>query len=129
MTTLAEFLLQQVANDEYLASLHGDAEMACLPGSPPAWWQKVAARVPAECAAKRAIVELHSQDEHDCVEIHRGVYPADWPTEAAWGKAGEPWAHPSLEQQFGPCPTLRHLAAPYADHESFDPRWRIGDPS
>jgi len=79
-------------------------------------------RILAECDAKRKILELHASDEHECVEMHRGVYSADWP-EGTYAKAGEAWAHPSLELHIGPCPTLLHLAAVYADHPDYNPEW------
>lgn len=52
------------------------------------------ARVLREIAAKRAILELHA--------------------EAGMGDC----AHSS-----DPCPTLRHLAAVYADHPDYQPEW------
>lgn len=54
------------------------------------------------------LAALHA-GEHDCPQMLTGVYPADWPTEAPWGKADEPWAH-SVGEHFGdnePCPTAR----------------------
>lgn len=65
------------------------------------------------CAADRETVELHAGDHH-CREMHSGVYPADWPPAASWGKAGEPWRHPGDEYFEGaPCDTLRALADGY----------------
>lgn len=63
------------------------------------------ARVLAEIAAKRAIVELH---EPYASESHGGA--------ACWvcGPGGFPW----------PCTTLRFLALPDAGHDSYREEWR-----
>lgn len=68
------------------------------------------ARVLAECAALRAVVELHPRHDwlpegrDECAECgcadDRSV---DWP-----------------------CPTLRSLATIWVGHESYDPEWRVG---
>jgi len=59
------------------------------------------ARVLAECAAKRAIVALHA------------VIPR--PDDASYCEEDEaPF----------PCPTLRALALPYAEHPDYDEAWR-----
>jgi hypothetical protein len=68
------------------------------------------ARVLAECEAKRRIVELHS-GQHECVgekygDPHACIMVADWSVYA-------------LD------PTLLLLALPYADHESYQPEWRV----
>lgn len=66
--TLSEFLLARLAEDAYAVMLHDQApRMDCLPGSPPAWWQRLAARQEAEVAAKRAIIEAHTRDELDAL--------------------------------------------------------------
>jgi hypothetical protein len=80
------------------------------------------ARVLAEVAAKRAILELHD-GEHDCRELMTGVYPHDWPSAAPWGSAGEAWRHASSEHFEGPCPTLRLLAQPYAGRPGWREEW------
>ena len=56
-------------------------------------------RVLREVKAKRRIVELHDT-VHECV----------WPG----GQAG---------MDAVACPTLRHIAAVYADHPDYDPEW------
>jgi hypothetical protein len=83
------------------------------------------ARVLAEVAAKRAILELHD-GEHQCRELVTGVYPHDWPSAAPWGSAGEAWRHASSEHFEGPCPTLRLLAQPYAGREGWREEWATG---
>lgn len=150
--TLVEFLEARIDEDEGFAReaagsssgeweswnhrYHGEAvrDLACdgvrlteLPGfldEHVARWDPV--RVLAECAAKRAIIELHDHDDRECFEMHRGIYGPGWP-EGSYAVEGNAWAHPSLEMQQGPCPTLRLLAAPYASHPDFDPSW-AGEP-
>lgn len=65
------------------------------------------ARVLADIAAKRAIVELHA-DTHECTG----------PTLVS---------DPDLQEgdYGGPCTTLRLLAQPFAEHPDFDPAWRV----
>ena len=65
------------------------------------------ARVLAECEAKRRIVERHSGTN--------------------WGAApGDPYPMMCDECQdaLWPCPTLRLLSLPYADHPDYDEEWR-----
>lgn len=65
------------------------------------------------CVADRRIVELHAGD-HECREMHTGVYPPDWPATAAYGKPGETWRHACTECFEGkPCDTLKALAEGY----------------
>ncbi len=71
------------------------------------------ARVLAECEAKRKVVELHTEGvDYDqegnrfstgCNECGGDTY-----------MTVVPW----------PCPTLRYLAQPYADHPDFREEWR-----
>lgn len=108
MTTLTEFLLARYAEDEAVArrfhpdeSLHvhfaGDAEPTAL---------YTAARVLAECEAKRRIVEHHEVWHGHCEVCAE---------EEVWGERSSMTA---------PCPTLRLLALPYADHREFREEWR-----
>jgi hypothetical protein len=77
------------------------------------WARHDPARVLAEVAAKRAIVDLHSPSEGDCRTCAHLTDDEDpdgnWYTDVL----GEPW----------PCPTLRHLAAVYADQPGYRPEW------
>lgn len=60
----------------------------------------------ADLAAKRRIVELHTRYEpnaHEC--------PGDFSTFAV--------------AEGAPCPTLRALAQPFADHPDFRPEWKL----
>lgn len=146
--TLVEFLEARISEDEAVAtaatpegptpygwlddgkSYQEGVELGSHEGADEAvvahWRAFDPARVLAECAAKRAIMELHDHDDRECFEMHRGIYGPGWP-EGSYGVEGNTWAHPSLEMQQGPCPTLRLLAAPYASHVDFDSSWAAGE--
>jgi hypothetical protein len=66
------------------------------------------ARVLAEVAAKRAVVELHG-----------AVEPGKWRTVAACAQCGDARTYESYMVEW-PCPTLRALAQVYADHSDYD---------
>lgn len=90
--TLTDFLLARVAEDE-----------ASLPSGFDCWYKPE--RYVAECAAKRAIVELHEDVRGSCMTcgaITAIGYKEDWP-----------------------CDTIKALAQPYADHPDFDEAWRL----
>ena len=115
--TLAAFLLARIAEDEAVAErLRGGSV-----GDPWGWQPKphpmqtatparrvavTPARVLAECEAKRRIVERCIAEPYDCSRAHptMDVYHPD-------GHADED-------------PTLRALAAVYADHEDYRQEWR-----
>lgn len=63
------------------------------------------ARVLAECAAKRAIVELH------------------WTAIDQTGAVDGPPLCNECGGDYWPCQTLRLLALPFASHPDFDPAW------
>lgn len=117
MTTLAEFLLARIAEDEAVALRARDnAGSFAVPDhvvrfSPP--------RVLAECEAKRRIVELHEISSEvlgnatlygcaicDCMSDDDGEYYV--------GRVDE----------VDGCATLRLLALPYSGHPDYDPDWR-----
>lgn len=104
---LDEFLLARIAEDEAAARDEGAGAMmgAMWKQFPEDAYHELqrgvlanAARVLAECDAKRRIVALHPEMLESCQ-----------------GCAHE--AHP--------CRTLRALAQPYVDHPGFDPAWRV----
>lgn len=143
--TLAEFLLARVAEDEATARAvpapQWTAETARRPGvamglrdkmfevglvrgafidseDPEGWVSDAATcdhaarwdpdRVLAECDAKRRVIELHTDhDVHECV-----------PTMQVWPDLD------TIPEVPIPCPTLRLLALPYADHPSFEEAWK-----
>lgn len=65
------------------------------------------ARVLAECDAKRRIVDLHGMSYADAAD-------------ETWARNGRC----DTCRDAVPCPTLRLLALPYADHDQYDPSWR-----
>lgn len=95
MTTLTEFLLARIAEDE--AAAHDRLGKGALSTSVILQWQQH--RVLAECEAKRRIVELHAYD---------------------WNPRGLCMAC-DID---GPCPTLHALALPYDAHPDYDEAWR-----
>lgn len=72
------------------------------------------ARVLAECAAKRAIVELHQPYEIVQRMAHGDIYPC-----LECGSVDDAVVE-------WPCRTLRTLAAVYADHPAHLDEWRVG---
>jgi hypothetical protein len=140
MTGLAEWLLEAITEDEADARLAMEGfrtgewtlDGTIYAGHPESevvdWvyheaWGHIArhdpSRVLAECAAKRAIIELHADGRADL------RYPGDDLDDEIAGMPaycvrcevdhqGERW----------PCETLRLLAAPYADRPGFLEEWR-----
>lgn len=113
--SIAEFLLARIAEDEEQAN-RSKADEAMNPNLrlPASWIHGVAARVLAECEAKRRIVELHSVAS----TYQGGTYCAECQSEELEG----PW---SRRDDLYPCPTLEALASVYADHPDYRDEWRI----
>jgi hypothetical protein len=108
MTTLTEFLLARIAEDEAAAREAGADAMvgARWKSYPREAYEELQAetlhrarRIRATCAALRAVVELHD-GAHDCTMYIDAGDNRD-------------------------CPTLRALASIWADHPEFDPEWRL----
>lgn len=98
--TLVGFLLARIAEDEqWVAVERRVAPNQRWPKVHPAW----TTRVLAECEAKRRIVALHEQ----------------WPGDEDLGPECRECVAIDL-----PCPTLRLLALPYADHPDYRDGWR-----
>lgn len=102
MSTLSEFLLARIAEDEEVANAAREHEYlsAARDASPLRWVRDAvgygtifanSGRILAECAAKRAIVR-------------------DNPPMTTFGGPSESF-------------NLRHLASVYADHPDFNPEW------
>lgn len=79
------------------------------------------ARVLAEVAAKKRIVELHSPMCGDSTP-YRGKGLAYCTTCTDWPNADPYEGGPMVDY---PCPTLRFLAQPYADRDDFRQEWRV----
>lgn len=134
MTALTEFLLERIAEDEAVAlrrkgtgffKYDRKPHTNKMGGSISYWlddWQGQAfidvtehiarhdpARVLAECEAKRAIVELHANNEGD---LERGSCSTCTDRDYL-GIVDDEW----------PCATIRALALPYADHPDFESGW------
>jgi hypothetical protein len=121
--SLTEFLLARIAEDETWANDSASPDYSDLePGTP-----GHSGRILAECEAKRRIVEMHSKTA------------ISWSTpDGRLAKGDEErlvyCEHCSFHEQYegfndyeepSPCPTLRILALPYADHPDYQPEWRV----
>jgi hypothetical protein len=121
--TLADFILQRIAEDEAAAreaiAMRDRINFIRPPEVPDlafeAWEDApvpfVAVgpeRVLAECEARRRIV-----GEHEA----RWITPENWWACDTCGTPGE-------YDVMSPCPTLRLLALPYADHQDHREEWR-----
>jgi hypothetical protein len=110
--TLTEFLLARIADDEAVAR-RIQAVGPCEPAYDPA-------HVLAECEAKRQIVEMHDPQEGRedmpavCSTCGGFVRRPDYLRGSTDSGYVIPW----------PCPTLRALALPYADHPDYQEAWR-----
>lgn len=109
--TITEFLLARISEDETWAHVVQSSGIHITQG--PSTSASSAARVLAECEAKRRIVELH------------GAYPT--PQAMTYGTITACQECGSVDDSpvEWPCPTLRHLASIYADHPDFREEWRI----
>jgi len=107
--TIVEFLQARISEDE------AQANVLIAMAAPDDWWnptqtlnfwpEEIAfwdvhtpARVLAECAAKRAIVQLHDMSIDPCDEFDASFKSV-------------------------PCETLRILAAVYSDHPDYQEEW------
>ena len=106
---LKTFLLARIAEDEDRNNPDPDPSGSCdyLHGV-----HYDSARVLAECAAKRAIIELHAPISLPGVKGKEAGCPLCGNYERGYG-----W------ETAGPCGTLRALAAVYADHPDYQPEW------
>ena len=110
--TIAEFLEARLTSEELEASA---AKAEYAHGGYGCYGP---ARVLAECAAKRAIIAEHAPVDYSGLGMaspnacslcgaDRGMHDWEW-----------------VEDSF-PCPTLRALAAVYADHEDYRKGWAL----
>jgi hypothetical protein len=117
LVTLTEFLLARFDEDNETALGHYGTGH---PEDIDEFWL-------AECDAKRRIVEMHTKtgtswlnadgklagpDEDRIVYCELCSFHEQY---EGFNDYEEPW----------PCPTLRILALPYADHPDYQPEWRV----
>ena len=104
MSELVEFLLARISEDEAVAVATRDAHDP-LDWSNPGVGFLLLAGVLRECEAKRRIVALHSEgDKGTCYTCSvNGT---------------------RVQDNLIACPTLRDLAAVYADHPDYRDEWR-----
>ena len=111
--SITEFLLERIAQDEAAArdNLAGDDRW------PTSWSKAAAARVLAECEAKRRIVK---RAERLAAE-HYAVSAA----ERYWNPQLQDWRYMSESQMRALIWVMHDLAAVYAEHEDFQEEWRV----
>ena len=133
-TTLTEFLLARIAEDEAAAraalgppaySHYGDnaAEETvamgqgegCAEEGADHLYRWLPPRVLAECDAKRRITSMHVEREYECSRCDTGYWDENDDGAEVYGARPEAY----------PCETLRALALPYADHPDYLPEWRL----
>ena len=115
--SITDFLLARIAEDEEQAETC--RKLGWFPASKYEMRAVSQARVLAECAAKRAIVELHQdagESQGYTENADYGYIPNCCGTCGTFGEYGEPF----------PCDTFRTLAAVYADHTAYLDEWRVG---
>jgi hypothetical protein len=97
MSSLTEFLVARISADEAAARDAVDRQAQFWIDIPPGWVSP--ARMLAECAAKRAIIELAADagEASGCTECNEADYLG--------------------------ANILRRLAAPYSSHPDFDSAW------
>ena len=109
---ITEFLLACIAEDEY------DANRELLLGTSTVL-TRMNARVLAECAAKRAIIEEHSPVDYSGI----GMKSPNACNLCGVEKTMSDW---EWDENSYPCNTLRALAAIYAGHPDYQEAWAVG---
>lgn len=105
--SLSEFLLARIAEDE--AALRAILRWPeSVRGFPGVWERRL-----AKCEADRRIVELH--------DVLSWTYRKPQCSTCADNENADYDGAPLIDW---PCPTLRLLALPYADHLDYDEAWR-----
>ena len=134
--TLTEFLLARIADDE--AAVNDCLKLGVGIGL--VGWVEIGsdevdavevladrfspARVLAECEAKRRIVKEH-KPLGEIYDLEQLVYAEASATCVTCGP-GDSWQAREYQGDYPfPCKTLTLLALPYADHDQFQPEWRV----
>lgn len=125
MDDLIAFLNERLAEDERIATAARDEPESDW------WWSEDAesaperhiarhdpARVLADVAAKRAIVEMHAREGEDCAICCGEEY-----IEEHWDGEEETVEHVREPAPY-PCRTLLLVASIYAEHPDFKADWR-----
>ncbi len=127
MTTLTDFLLARIAEDEDAAlaphaSVRADrlADMDRIEYDQDRGYARLGiGRLLAECEAKRRIVEAcrpMTAVAYSEAERQRAIAAGEGSIRV-YAQSGPVWPHSAAEG------ILRSLALPYADHQDFDPAW------
>jgi hypothetical protein len=117
MASIAEFLLARIAEDEALAdTLELCPYFGVNVGSGHTHITK--ARMLAECKAKLRIVELHTP-----FHVRTKNDGLNWDYQGC-GVCYEPDGWQASDGSWWPCPTLKALGEPDADHPDYDPTWK-----
>jgi hypothetical protein len=106
--TIAEFLEARISEDEY------SSNRELLLGTSMTL-TRLHSRILDECAAKRAILNLHQRMDY----VQRMVYGDIYPCTECGSVDDSPveW----------PCPTLKAIASVYKDHPDYQQEWGHGD--
>ena len=126
MTSLTDFLLARIAEDEGVArEIDAAAWDYDIAANRETWadGDRVSVgvgRVLAECEAKRRIVEWHSAMEND---LHDGSLDRRHALLCSECTDVDPYSN----QVAYPCRTLLTIASVYADHPDFNPAWQVAD--
>lgn len=102
MTTLTEFLLARIAEDEARART-----MTPVTADWATWGPE---RMLVECEIKRRVVQEHPN-------LNAYLDPEHW----VCARCQDRYSH---DAHRWPCPTLLILALPYGDHPDYDKLWR-----
>ena len=129
--TITEFLQARVAEDEEQAR-RSVGPMSDDWRIVESWREGVAARVLAECEAKRAIIKWHESwpvlvEQPPVFETADGADPMSMAMRMSWQMA---WlTTKEYVARFGTeppsTPILRSLAAVYADHPDYREEWKL----
>jgi len=129
--TLTEFLLARIAEDKAAARREQDEVAERIAAQGPITWAFepgvesspfFPARVLAECEAREKVVKLHRWRKPDVVFYGHGADAANHCT--AGCDDGMADVYQILLGKRWPCPTLRAIALPYADHPDYQQEWK-----
>lgn len=123
--TLTDFLLARIAEDEAYVknALRSDYTYGGVNGL--SWnhdgLNGAATRIHAECEAKRRIVEMHESIPYYGLDRYGRWLPHEGEPKAWYCECQ---SEDGMIQGEAPCPTMRILAAVYADHPDYREEWK-----